>query len=103
MVITLIFKNSLKNNVGDEPNYFMGLRTRNSMKNKKTWKLTQQFFIPISIKLSCCFLPLGIIWTVFDIMFTMSIISIIVQFILFIILIILVTAITEKEVKKFVS
>ena len=74
----------------------MGLRTKNSMKNKKNWKLTQDFFVKFSIKL-------GIVWTIFDIIFGISITSLIIQFILFITFIIVIIIITEKEVKKMVE
>ncbi|WP_368551569.1 SdpI family protein [Staphylococcus hominis] len=30
----------------------MGLRTKNSMKNERNWKLTQEFFVKFSIKFS---------------------------------------------------
>ncbi|WP_419865972.1 SdpI family protein [Staphylococcus capitis] len=78
----------------------MGLRTKNSMKNERNWNLTQGFFVKFSIKFSYWFLPLGIIWTIFDIIFGISITSLIIQFILFIILLIFIIVITEKEVKK---
>lgn len=103
LIITLFFKKSLKNNVGDQVNYFMGLRTKNSMKNKKNWKVTQDFFVKFSIKFSYWFLPLGIVWTIFDIIFGISITSLIIQFILFITFIIVIIIITEKEVKKMVE
>ncbi|MBM7133440.1 SdpI family protein [Staphylococcus lugdunensis] len=103
LIITLFLKNSLKNNVGDQVNYFMGLRTKSSMKNKKNWKLTQDFFVKFSIKFSYWFLPLGIVWTIFDIIFGISITSLIIQFILFITFIIVIIIITEKEVKKMVE
>ncbi|WP_037542942.1 SdpI family protein [Staphylococcus lugdunensis] len=77
----------------------MGLRTKNSMKNKKNWKLTQDFFV----KFSYWFLPLGIVWTIFDIIFGISITSLIIQFILFITFIIVIIIITEKKVKKMVE
>lgn len=95
----IFFKKSLENKVGDQVNYFMGLRTKNSMKNERNWNLTQGFFV----KFSYWFLPLGIIWTIFDIIFGISITSLIIQFILFIILLIFIIVITEKEVKKIVE
>ena len=59
-----------------------------------------RIFVKFSIKFSYWFLPLGIIWTIFDIIFGISITSLIIQFILFIILLIFIIVITEKEVKK---
>lgn len=99
----IFLKKSLENKVGDQVNYFMGLRTKNSMKNERNWNLTQGFFVKFSIKFSYWFLPLGIIWTIFDIIFGISITSLIIQFILFIILLIFIIVITEKEVKKIVE
>ena len=93
-----IFKKSLENKVGDQVNYFMGLRTKNSMKMKGI-EFDSRIFVKFSIKFSYWFLPLGIIWTIFDIIFGISITSLIIQFILFIILLIFIIVITEKRLK----
>ena len=77
----------------------MGLRTKNSMKMKGI-EFDSRIFVKFSIKFSYWFLPLGIIWTIFDIIFGISITSLIIQFILFIILLIFIIVITEKEVKN---
>lgn len=101
LIVSYLVFAAQKNNVGDNPNYFLGYRTPTSMKSKEIWNYSQKIFKKAVIKIQFLVLLLGCIWVIYDVINFPSGNSMVLQAIIYFLSVILVIIFTEIQIQKF--
>ncbi|MFQ3843318.1 SdpA family antimicrobial peptide system protein [Staphylococcus pseudoxylosus] len=98
-----VFKKQLLSGVGEKRNLFMGYRSFSSLKDNESWMFAQKSFIDINDKISKILIFIGILWTIYDVIFWLKSWSVYGQFALFLLSVFLIIIFTEVKVKNFAT
>lgn len=100
MIVCRIYEKH-HNTLDEHRNLVLGYRTPRALKNEQNWCVAQGEFIKYSKLFNRCFMCVGTIWLMIDLIVNLKAMSVTLQSISLILLILLIIFFTEKNIKAF--